>query len=266
MVFNRLFCFIVFFSVARLCPAEDFHPFDGPQPLLVAIETDPWAMVLGSDSPRVAIYENGDVIFLRGSGAGQAYYFTRLAPNELNGLLLQAKTALVGQGLKHRYDLGSATDMPMAKFYFHDSGTSVATEVYGLDCLPPNRFQRKSGSGMPPQSLLDLNKSLCSLDFANSKKWVPRYVEVMMWDYGYAPGPSAFWPKDWPGLNSPRTIKRGDAYSIFLDGTMLPKLQSFLRGIGQKSATVIDRRKMAVSYRYPFPSEPIWSKAFQSIE
>jgi hypothetical protein len=266
MVFNRLFCFIVFFSLARLCPAEDFRPFDGPQPLLVAIETDPWAMVLGSDSPRVAIYENGDAVFVRGSGASQGYYFTRLAPSELNGLLQQARAAFGSQGLKHRYDMGSATDQPMAKFYFYEAGSSMATEVYGLDCSPSSRFQRKSDSGQPPQALLDLNKSLCGLDVADSKKWVPRYVEVMMWDYGYAPGRSAFWPKDWPGLNSPRTIKRGDAYSIFLDGTMLPKLQSFLRGIGQKSATVIDGKKMAVSYRYPFPSEPIWSKAFRSIE
>jgi len=266
VVLKRLFCWIVCFSVARLCPAEDFRPFDGPRPVLVAIETDPWAMVPGSDSPRVAIYENGDVIFVQGSGVSQGYYFTRLTPNELNGLLQQARSALVGQGLKHRYDMGGATDMPMAKFYFHDAGISMATEVYGLDCSPPNRFQRKSGPGRPPQCLLDLNKSLCGLDFTNSKKWVPRYVEVMMWDYAYAPGRSVPWPKDWPGLNSPRTIKRGDAYSIFLDGTMLPKLQTFLSNIKPKSATVIDGKKMAVSYRFPFPSEPVWRKAFQSIE
>lgn len=52
------------------CPtlAAGFDPFAGPKPLAVLIQSDPWAMVIGSDTPRVAIYENGRVIFVQRSG------------------------------------------------------------------------------------------------------------------------------------------------------------------------------------------------------
>src|SRR5947207_391514 len=36
---------------------------DAGRPVLVLVETDPWAMVLGSDSPRFALYENGLAIY-----------------------------------------------------------------------------------------------------------------------------------------------------------------------------------------------------------
>ena len=48
-----------------LCAVE-FHPFDGPKPVAVLIQTDPWAIVIGADSPRVAVYEDRMVIFSGG--------------------------------------------------------------------------------------------------------------------------------------------------------------------------------------------------------
>jgi hypothetical protein len=32
------------------------------------------------------------------------------------------------------------------------------------------------------------------------------HVEVMLWDYSYAPDASIHWPKDWPALNSDRAM------------------------------------------------------------
>lgn len=87
----------------------------------------------------------------------------------------------------------------------------------------------------------------------------------MMWDYSYAPGMSVPWPKNWPGLDSSRTIRRGKDYSIFLDETMLPQLNTFMHGIPQKSAVANGGRKMSVSVRIPFPGEPVWRRALESI-
>lgn len=67
------------------------------------------------------------------------------------------------------------------------------------------------------------------------------------------------WPRHWPGLGSNRSFKRGDSYSIFLDGSVLPELGEFLGG-GPVEA---NGKKWAVSYRYVFPSAPVWSKHFQ---
>jgi hypothetical protein len=222
-------------------------------------------MVLGADSPRVAIYENGDAIYVDGDGKNRGYRHKRLSTQELETVRQQASKVFRGGELKHQYDMRGATDQPVAEFYFRDARGFVATDVVGLECEPsrPNPWDRKIAP--PPQALLDLNASLCSLNFPGSEAWSPTYAEVMMWDYNYAPGKSVPWPKAWPGLDSARSIRRGEDYSIFMEGAMLPQLDAFVRGIPQRSAVSIEGRKMSVSIRIPFPSEPVWRRALESI-
>ena len=110
----------------------------------------------------------------------------------------------------------------------------------------------------PPAALADAHKIFCALDFPESKEWVPKYVEVMLWDYSYAPQPSIQWPKKWPGLESPRAMKRGDAWSIFLDGTEIPALRAFVHERQEKGAVELGGKKWAIAFRYTFPSEPMW--------
>jgi hypothetical protein len=258
-------CLIIGLGLTGLCHAANFDPFEGPEPLLVVIEFDPWSMVLGADSPRVAIYENGDAIFVGKDGKDPVYRFKRLTAHELDNFRQQASKALRNPELKHHYYMRGATDQPVAEFYFHDAKGSVATEVVGLECKPSKPSPWDRDVIPPPQALLDLNASLCSLDFPGSEKWAPPYAEVMMWNYSYAPGTSVPWPKNWPGLDSSRTIRRGEDYSIFIDGAMLSQLHAFVHGIPQKSAVAIDGKKMSVSIRVPFPSEPVWRRALESI-
>lgn len=264
-MFKRSLCLIIGLGLARLCPATDFNPFEGPEPLLVVVEFDPWSMVLGADSPRVAIYENGDAIFLGMEGKNPAYRFKRLTVQELENVRQQAGKVFRGTKLKQHYYMRDGTDQPMAEFYFHDASGYVAIEVVGLTCKPSKPAPWDKVVTPPPRALLDLNVSLCSLNFPGSDKWSPPYAEVMMWDYNYAPGTSVPWPKNWPGLDSSRTIRRGEDYSIFMDGGMLPQLNAFDQGIPQKSAVAIGGKKMSISIRLPFPSEPVWRQAFESI-
>ncbi len=118
---RTLLAIIVAFYLATVCAAAHFDPFQGPKPLAIFIQSDPWAMVIGSDTPRVAIYENGETIFAK---------------------------------------------------------------------------------------------------------------------------------------------KVNDRLAIFLDGALLPKLREFLATRKPKSAVGIEGKKMAVSYRFTFPGEPAWRKAF----
>lgn len=259
-------CFLIIgLGLSRLCAATDFNPFAGPEPLLVVIESNPWSMVLGADSPRLAIYENGDAIFVDSDKNGEGYRFKRLSSQEVENVRQQASKVFRGTELKHQYDMRGTTDQPVAEFYFHDARGFVATDVVGLECgsSKPNPWERNIAP--PPQALLDLNASLCSMNFPGSEKWSPPYAEVMMWDYNYAPGKSVPWPKAWPGLESSRTIRRGEDYSIFMDGAELPQLGAFVHGIPQKSAVSIDGRKMSISIRIPLPSEPVWRRALESI-
>lgn len=47
-------------ALVSLCMhALGVDPYQGPKPVAVLVQTDPWAMVIGSDTPLVAIYDDG---------------------------------------------------------------------------------------------------------------------------------------------------------------------------------------------------------------
>src|SRR5206468_11770666 len=67
----------------RLFSAE-FDPFAGTKPIAVLIQSDPWAMVMGADTPRVAVYEDGTVIFVKKSRKSASYHQKDLSATELS--------------------------------------------------------------------------------------------------------------------------------------------------------------------------------------
>jgi hypothetical protein len=253
---------------ARIGAAADFDPYQGPKPLAAFIQSDPWAMVIGSDTPRVAIYENGDVIFVKDVGGSLAYHHISLGKDQLETARARLAPVLKLRQLKPRYNLSpNVTDQPEAMFYLRDGDREIATSVYGLsgrDIKQPASTKRTAlaDPAAPPEELIKLHEWLYGLDFSGSKAWTPKYVEVMFWGYSYAPEASIHWPNDWPSLNSSRSIKRGDMYSIYLDGSLLPKLREFLSARSERGAVEIEGQKMAVSYRFAFPGERTWRKAF----
>ena len=255
------------FVTALPMSAAPFDPFAGAKPIAVLMEQDPWLMVIGSDTPRVAVYENGDVVFVKKTGERTyAYHYAKLTPGEL-GALSQMWAPLVARPLaKKHFTLSDATDQPTAALYFANGTVQWAASVYGLSCrsaVPPAPTNPK-GDDAPPPELFAVHKSLCALDYPSSREWQPAYVEVMLWDYSYAPQPSVAWPKEWPDLNSPRAMQRGDAYSVFLDGRELPRLKAFLATQKEKGAVELGGKKWAIAYRYTFANEPVWRKALWS--
>lgn len=248
--------------------AADIRPFDGPNPVAVLVQTDPWAMVIGSDTPRVAVYEDGEIIFLKKTNGTFAYHHWKLLQAELT----EFKNRLVPVGklkdLKNFYDARPHfTDQPEAMFYLRTDQRELVTRVYGLTA-PSTRLPAHTsfpGGSKPhgiPKELLELHRFLCSIDYADSEPWTPRYLEAMVWPYEYAREASIIWPSKWPGLESERAFRRGDSYSIFMDGNVLPNLREFLGTRKERGAVEIGGRKWMVSCRFTFPSEPVWRKAF----
>ncbi len=146
----------------------------------------------------------------------------------------------------------------------------MVTSVYGLSEMGSNsnaylKMSAEEKADVPPE-LLNLYKSLIELDDPHSKKWVPRYVEVVLWDYSYAAQPSITWPHDWPSLDSARAVKRSESYSIFIDGSLAPQLVAFLATRREKGTVKISGRKMAADFRYTYPGEPTWRKAFSDLQ
>ncbi len=254
---------ILGFMAAHVCVAAEFHPFDGPHPVAILVETNPWAMVIGADTPRVAVYDQGEVIIAKEQNQRFQYYQLILDAASLKTLRTRVEALLSVRDLKHSYQLVRATDQPEAKVYVSDGKRELATSVYGLSSaeISSDVSSEAKNAGVPP-AFLNIYKWLLEVDSSQHKVWTPRYVEVMLWDYSYAPQPSIKWPAHWPSLHSARTVKRGEAYSIFLDGSLEPQLAAFLATRSEKGAVEINGKKMAVSYRYTFPGEPTWRKAF----
>jgi hypothetical protein len=122
--------------------------------------------------------------------------------------------------------------------------------------LPENTFNLNN-------SIWGLYSYLIGLLQIKGETWKPKYIEVMIWPYEYAPEDSIIWPNYWPGLESLFTQKWGNGnYSIFLDFKFENELISFLKTRKAKSAVLIGEKKFAVSFRYVFEGESIWRKAF----
>lgn len=217
-----------------------------PTPLIVLLSTNPWQMVIGSDSPAFALYTDGTVLFRRKNGYA-AVKLTRTEVSDLtNAFASPELTALSG-----RYQATSWTDQPDNDLLLYGRKVPLFITVYGS--LSDVEVRAKV-----PDTILAAFDRLRNFSAPSAQPWLPEKVEVMVWPYEYAPSPSIVWPKQWPGLTSPTTRKRGDSYSIFVPSSELPGLRSFLAARKEKGAVEIDGKKWSASIRLPFPHEGLW--------
>jgi hypothetical protein len=92
---------------------------------------------------------------------------------------------------------------------------------------------------------------------------MPEKIELMLWPYDNA-GTTLPWPKDWPDTSHPTTKKRATDttainYSIYLTPAQYESLKKQVAG-KSADALLINKRKWAFSFRFPFPNEESWSK------
>ena len=67
---------ILFFTIFGFCILSTYvMAANNPTPLIVLIERDPWLMVIGSDSPSFALYDDGTLIYLKTFESGKKEYF-----------------------------------------------------------------------------------------------------------------------------------------------------------------------------------------------
>jgi len=258
--------FLAFLSLTAVCSAKDFEPFAGPQPMAVLLQEKPWAPIMGAETPRIVIYSNGDIIYSRGSGDDQVYFYAEMSYPVLARVTDHLTPLTNVTNLKPRYSVTGATDQGAALFYLHVNGKEVVTSVYGLRPEDDNGGPKaRSLSKLPPE-LRELYHYLLTVDFSESRPWHSAYAEAMIFPVEDTSGGVLHWPKAWPDLKSDRVIKRKEGYSIFLDGSMHDELKSFLSNEKKDGAVEIDGRNWSVASRSVFPSEPVWRKAFSSLE
>ncbi|UCC45694.1 MAG: hypothetical protein JSU65_07175, partial [Candidatus Zixiibacteriota bacterium] len=193
--------------------AQNFDPYEGPEPAAVLIQTDPWRAAPGSGL-MVAIYNDGQVILRKEKDQEYMFLHSQLRPGALTDVKKKLHTFGDYSELEHRYDLAPfVTDQPTIYIYLSLDDTTFVTSVYGLR-VSDTGLQAFTGFSFDqkpdelPRTIRELLGYLTSLDFADANPWVPPFVEIMIWDYGYAPYESVQWPVDWPSLSSPYTLRR----------------------------------------------------------
>jgi len=256
----------VFLGLTAIGSAKPIEPFAGPQPIAVMLQENPSAPVVGAETPRIAIYENGDVIYSRG-GPGpkqDTYFYAELSFPALADVIGHLKPVTDLKKLKSTYSLSGGGGATL--FYLRVDNKTVVTSVHGLRPQDDRVDFQGRGIDKIPVELRQLYHYLLTVDFNPTRPWHPIYVEAMIWPFEGDPDKLLRWPKDWPDLDSDRAIKRKSGYSIFLDGSKRDDLKQFLAGEKEKDAVLIDGRKWTASSRSVFPSEPVWRKAFSNVE
>lgn len=249
-----LFRFLIALLLAGLSlPSSAAEP-DRPKPLVVMIETDPWLMVIGSDSPAFALYDNGDLIYWRDEG----YRFVHL-DRDATDALVQSMHLDAAAGKKGSFETSDATDQPEHYFFVFDRDPAWAIRVYGQMARSGTKLDGPLHSRDVPPEVQTLYDAIATFDDPEARDWLPEKVEVMIWPYDYAPDASIHWPADWPGLDAPDTRKRQeDSYSLFVPSDKMAELRAFLSTRKEKGAVEIGGKKWAVSLRLPFPGEEKW--------
>ena len=218
---------------------------EGPVPEVVLLERDPWGEVLGSESPRFALYSDGQAIYQTEDG----FRSVRLSQEEASAIK-NSLSAVASSKFSGNYRVAEATDQPDNSLLLYGS-QPVFLSVYGS-------LDDEQVTSRLPSAVAKAFDTIRSFDSARSKPWKPAQIEVMIWPYEYAPEPSIHWNDGWPDLSAPSTIQRGDSYSLFLPSSELEALKHFLARRNPKGAVEIDGRKWAASYRIPFPREQLW--------
>jgi hypothetical protein len=217
----------------------------------VWLENDPWRAVIGSDSPAFAMYEDGQVIFLKEDETGEPGYFSVMLSQEEQTRFL--KTLAIDEdffALETFYSAAEMTDQPNHTLLVSDGVALKRVQVYG-----DIRGELEARLAAP-KPFWELVEQLSTYDHEQATTWTPQKVEVMIWPYDTSEAMP--WPEDWPDLDHPTTWYRGDDnYSIYLDW---PRFEGLRQRLQQETpgALLINGKSWAYSYRYPFINEHLW--------
>jgi len=240
-------------------PASDAWP---EEPIAILIEHDPWAMVIGADIPRVSIYADGTVIRLeKGSPTRKAQLFvSQLKGDEWERVRKAIHPAESFWELRDEYNVApNVTDLITTELVVTEDERFKRIQAYGYSAeawTPPAQtimLKEDAKSDSLPREFDRICLALATLKPNNERVWSPRYVEVMIWPYEYAPDESLEWPARWPNLTSPMAFQRGASYSLILPGSELSALEAFVARRGQRQAIQISGRKWAIAYRPVMP-------------
>gem|GEM_PF-512607 len=219
------------------------------QPIVVLIETDPWLMVIGSDVPTFALYENGQIIYRKIVDKKYKYFEVKNNAEKTQEIV---KSFGITDSLMKQPDYTEAsswTDQP-TNILLLNFDTLRQIAVYGNLQHTKNEARENT-----PKDFLTVYDNILKFDDEIAKEWFPDTIEIMVTDYSHSPERPLKWNSKWNDINSSTTVKRGDnLYSIYLDRKYFADFLKLLRSLKEKQAVEINGKKYSLTYRLPFPN------------
>jgi len=216
---------------------ETAHPafkWTGLQPLILLTEYNPWAMVIGSDTPTFALYIDGTAIYWNGDRRSGKYMTAHLSPSQVTDLFDAAHLDSI-EGLKDCYAIDDGTDAPTNVLVVKTQTGYKTIDVYGVI----RRMENISPSRLPPD-LQAAFHTLLAFDTAEARSWQPPYFEVIIWPFTYAKS-SVRWPASFPGINDKNTQPTKHGYRLFLPIAELDQYRTFLAKMKPTQAVLLER-------------------------
>lgn len=246
------FLSILFLCIAfipALAHAQDPSPEKTEDlPLVVWMTYDPWAMVIGSDAPRFALYESGFVIYWTDLG----YQSVVLSEAELTDFLTEVGSFDDFFVLDEFSDLAMMTDQPSHVLHVWQEAEHHQVGVYG------DLVWDKDVRADVPAIYLHLFELIAEFNHPDAELWQPEYFEIILWEYETSQ--AVYWQADWPDFEDERTIVHDSVTSIYLDEAQFNEFQLVTH---HQNAIRLDKQTWAFTWRLTFPHEARWMNPTQ---
>ncbi|WP_121812395.1 hypothetical protein [Mucilaginibacter kameinonensis] len=233
---KKIFLFVLLTCLIARALAQAYKPEYG-KPLVVLTQVDPWVMVIGSDAPTFALYQNGQILYKKTIANKIKYFQTSVPIDKIPETLRKLNVTDSLKKLPSNIVGTTASDQP-TNLLMLDLSFRKGIQVYG------SLFNTKRiGRQKTPKAFLNAFDKLTNFQDPKAKEWLPDNIEVMLTSYSYSPQTPMNWPTEWPNLKDKHTVRRNvDQYSIYIDRKELDKLKKIVSLLGEKQAIKVSGR------------------------
>jgi hypothetical protein len=221
------------------------------EPVLVLRTANPWALVVGAESARLALYGDGTVVYAARDGRLKS---VTLDPSERATLVRDLGFAVLPR-FAGEYETTGATDQAQQWFFLFGEGQAKPRIIYVYGNLDGAARAHLSPAIVGAYDLIT------HFDHPRARAWLPEQIEVMIWPFDHAKAAPLAWPRGWPDLDDRLTRKREEGYSLFLPAACFAELEALLQRLDGNRPVALAGRKWSISARLALPHEERWMDA-----
>ncbi len=245
---KRWLWIVVLVMVATLTLPHLSHAQDDEKeedlPVLVWMEYNPWAMVIGSDTPRFALYESGKVIFWNDE---DRYQTVQLNEDDLAEFWDEVGELDAFFELDEYYDAALMTDQPSHVLHIWQDGEHYQVGAYG------SMRNDEDVRAKLPEIYVNLYDIIDTFSHPDAEQWEPELFELILWEYDT--DEALDWPDNWPDFEDENTVFRNSVVSLYFDPDQYLEFQLIAH---RQNVVRLNDQTWVYSWRLPFPEEERW--------